>query len=169
MKNTLLAVFLALTYATVASSQMQKVCGACHTQAAEDFDKHPHSKGGVACDTCHGASQNHIDTAGNTAPDKVPGPTDQAALCGACHTAEGNGYETSKHAKAVLARSGPRAPACTTCHGTHVLRAPAAVEQQCKRCHAQLPAACSAVPPAQTAKVGCANCHDKHTMAVAAR
>ncbi|MCC6589773.1 MAG: cytochrome c3 family protein [Bryobacterales bacterium] len=166
MKHALLA-FLLTFGVTTASAQIQKLCGSCHTQPAEDFEKHPHSKKNVGCDTCHGASQNHIDTAGNTAPEKVAGPTDQPKLCGACHTAQRKTFEASKHAAAVMARSGKKAPACTTCHGTHMLRTATGMEQQCKRCHAQLPASCTAAPPAQTAKVSCANCHDKHTMVVA--
>jgi hypothetical protein len=162
---------LTLAYAALpALAQTQKVCGACHTQPADDFEKHPHSKQNISCDTCHGASQNHIDTAGNTAPDNVAGPKQQPALCGACHTGERKAYEASKHHQALLAAGGARkSAACTTCHGTHMLRTATQMEQQCKRCHSALPAACSAAPPAQTAKVSCANCHDKHQLAVAKR
>lgn len=164
MKSILyIAVLFALSCAPVVA-QMQKVCGACHTQPADDFEKHPHSQKGVSCDTCHGKSQNHIDTAGNTAPEKVAGPADQPALCGACHIAQRKDYETSKHAQLVMARSAKRAPACTTCHGTHMVRSATAMVQQCKRCHPQLPAACSNSPTVTTAKVSCANCHDKHKM-----
>jgi hypothetical protein len=163
MIKTVLAIVLLTGFIPV-FAQMQKVCGACHTQPADDFEKHPHSAKGLSCDVCHGKSQNHIDTAGNTPPEKVAGPTDQAALCGACHTAQRKTFESSKHGQLVMSRAAKKAPACTTCHGTHMLRTAVGMEQQCKRCHQQLPAACLKPPAAQTAKVSCANCHDKHTL-----
>lgn len=166
MKHLLLALIL---FSLPAAAQMQKLCGSCHTQPADDFEKHPHSKQTISCDTCHGASQNHIDTAGNTPPEKVAGPKDQPALCGACHTEQNKDFTASKHGKAMLAGGAQKSPACTTCHGTHMLRTATQTEQQCKRCHTQLPTACSSAPPAQTAKVSCANCHDKHKMVVAKR
>ncbi len=168
MKLLILTILLS---ALPVAAQMHKLCGSCHTQPTDDYLKHPHSKQPtvVNCDTCHGASDTHINTAGNTPPDKVAGPKEQPALCGACHTGPNKGFMASKHAKTLLAGGARRAPACTTCHGNHRIRTAAQTELQCKRCHDKRPAACSAAPPAKTAKVSCANCHDKHTMVVAKR
>jgi hypothetical protein len=144
------------------AQKLHELCAACHNQHFEDFQTHKHFEKGASCDACHGPSQGHREATGGKPPDRVAGPVEQPALCGACHPGQRKGYEASKHGKIVLARSG-RAAACTTCHGTHAVRRPAAMAQQCARCHQTLPESCKAAP-AVAAKLACAGCHDAHTL-----
>ena len=150
--------FLLLVAATLAAQKLDEACGACHTEPAADFRGHPHFAKGLSCDACHGPSKAHREATGHKAPDQVAGPADQPRVCGACHTAQRKDYEQSKHGKLVLASAANRAAACTTCHGTHLLRKLAAMRAQCNRCHPALPEACGKLPQ-------CASCHNPHTLA----
>jgi hypothetical protein len=149
------------------AQKLHELCAACHSGPAEDFQGHTHFAKGLSCDACHGASKAHRDATGHKPPDRIAGPAEQPAVCGACHAAPRKSYESGQHGKLVLAREGKRAAACTTCHGTHSLRQPAAMGSQCQRCHASLPASCQKAPSAVTSKLICANCHDPHSLAVA--
>ncbi len=146
------------------AQKVHEVCAPCHNQHFEDFKTHKHFEKSLSCDACHGASQGHVSAGGNQLPDRVAGPADQPGLCGACHTGQRKSYESGKHGKLVLSGGAKKAPACTTCHGTHSLRKPAAMAQQCGRCHEALPAACKKDPPLAV-KMACAGCHDPHTQA----
>ncbi len=146
------------------AQKVHELCSACHNQHFEDLQTHAHFTKGLSCDACHGASREHREASGGKMPDRVAGPAQQAALCGACHTGQGKSYAAGKHGQLVAARSEKRAAACTTCHGTHAPRKPVAMVQQCNRCHDSLPPAC-AREPAAAAKVRCAGCHDPHSLA----
>jgi hypothetical protein len=148
----------------LAAQPIQEACAPCHTTQVEDFKKHKHPAAGLSCDACHGASSSHRDSQGMVAPDKVAGPTEQPVVCGACHTAQAKDYRASKHGQLVMARSEKRSATCTMCHGNHALRGFSAMEGQCNRCHAELPASCKQPPPATNARLSCANCHHKHTL-----
>ncbi len=161
-----LAIVLALLAASMTAQKVHEVCAPCHTGPAQDFLVHTHAAKGLSCDGCHGKSTGHIQAAGGKTPDKVAGPSDQPALCGACHGLQRKTYEASKHATVLAARTRVRAPTCTTCHGAHAQRNAVSMMAQCRRCHETLPAACDGKLPRVTAKVACANCHESHTMAV---
>jgi hypothetical protein len=148
---------LLLAAVSLFGQKLDEVCGACHTEPAADFRTHPHFAKGLSCDACHGASRAHREATGHKLPDQVAGPADQPRVCGACHAAQRKEYEPSKHGQLVLASAAKRAAACTTCHGTHSLRKPAAMIAQCNRCHASLPQACAKGQR-------CAGCHDPHTL-----
>jgi len=158
--------FVLLWFALVplCAQSAHELCAPCHTGPADDFKSHPHAAKGLSCDACHGKSNAHIQASGYMPPDRVTGPLEQGTLCGTCHTAQRKAYESSKHWKLVQARTQVRSPACTTCHGSHQLRTPVSLTAQCQRCHEALPAACEKKPARTEAKVGCANCHDKHAM-----
>ena len=147
----------------LSAQKLHELCGACHSEPASDFQTHKHFGKGLSCDACHGASAEHREATGHKPPDRVAGPSEQPAVCGACHIPQRKDYESGKHGKLVISRSGPRAAACTTCHGTHSARAPAAMAAQCARCHASLPESCQKTP-AVAAKVACAGCHDPHRL-----
>lgn len=165
-----LVVLAAAAMAQQEPPKLHEVCGACHSEPASDFQAHPHFSKGLQCDACHGSSKPHREATGHKPPDQVAGPAEQPAVCGACHTAQRKQYESSRHGQLVAARSEKKAAACTTCHGTHSLRAPAAIRAQCNRCHAaaQLPAPCRKDPPpadaAAAARVACMSCHDRHAL-----
>jgi hypothetical protein len=150
--------------AGVLQAQVHNTCATCHSGQTGDFKKHKHLGAGLSCDACHGVSQQHQESQGMVAPEKTSGPSDQPALCGACHAEQSKDYRASAHGKLVIARSQKRAATCTMCHGNHALRAFPAMEQQCARCHEILPASCKGKPPSATARIGCANCHHKHTL-----
>ena len=151
-----LAVLLLALAATASAQKAHELCAACHASQAEEFDTHPHKAKDISCDACHGPSVKHREAQGQTPPDRIAGPLEVPALCGACHTTQFAAYKPSKHYEALIARvAGKRAPNCVTCHSTHAPRAVPAIEVQCKRCHEALPASCK---PA-----GCATCHNPHS------
>jgi hypothetical protein len=158
---------LAVLFALPAAAQpVHELCAPCHSGPVDDFKTHRHFALKLSCDACHGASVMHRESQGDTAPDKVAGPAEQPAVCGACHTVQAKEYSASKHGTLVSARSEKRAATCTICHGHHALRPIVAMEAQCARCHAELPASCKKPPVATGAKLGCANCHGKHTLVI---
>ena len=159
-------ILLALTLAAGGIAQttaVQELCAPCHTGPSEEFDKHPHKAKSVSCDACHGASEQHRNSQGMTPPDKVAGPAEVPAMCGACHTKQFAAFKESRHF-AVLQTNARGTATCIRCHGNHSLRTAAAAQAQCERCHDGRPAACKAVPAKVIAKVSCANCHVPHTL-----
>jgi hypothetical protein len=149
--------------AMFAQGTVQELCTPCHTGPSEDFDRHPHKAKNVSCDACHGKSEEHRKTQGGTPPERVAGPREVPALCGACHTGQLAGYKESRHF-AVLETNARGTATCVRCHGNHAPRAAAAIQAQCERCHESRPSACKAAPAKMTAKVLCANCHVPHTL-----
>ena len=147
---------------------LHEVCGACHNEQSTDLQEHAHFAGGITCDACHGESKPHREATGHKPPDQVAGPAEQPAVCGRCHGGIAKEYVASKHGQRVMARSEKRAASCTTCHGTHSQRMPAAMETQCNRCHAGLPASCKKDPPPgkAAAKPVCAGCHSPHSLTI---
>jgi len=146
---------------------LHEVCGACHNEPAADLQEHAHFAGGTSCDACHGESKAHREATGHKPPDRVAGPAEQPVVCGRCHEGVSKEYQAGKHGQLVVARAEKKAAACTTCHGTHSQRMPAAMEMQCNRCHTELPASCKKEPPAGKAtKPVCASCHSPHTLSV---
>lgn len=135
-------------------------CRQCHTEAASDVEGHKHFGKGVSCEACHGASEKHRAASGHAAPDRVAVREQVPSLCGGCHPAERKSYEASKHW--TVLKAGEKSAHCATCHGNHAARSARAMENTCTRCHATLPAACSAAPK-QAAKVRCAGCHTIHS------
>ena len=130
-------------------------CAPCHNEQIADVAAHKHGAKSVTCAVCHGASEKHRNSTGESPPDKVASPDEVPALCGACHTTEKKDYLTSKHAKLVMEQSKLKSPNCATCHGVHAAQKP---EARCARCHTQLPASCKP-------EASCTSCHIRHTMA----
>jgi hypothetical protein len=171
---TLSLLFVAV--GTRAQQPVHELCRPCHTETTADFVSHPHAKNGLSCDTCHGESVRHRESAGGADPDRIAAPDQVPALCGGCHdrAVENAGgasttllgqYQASKHGVFVAERSKVRAPHCATCHGEHGLRSARAMQLSCARCHQNLPQACSAAPPSSGSAVICANCHQPHLFA----
>jgi len=156
----MILLLLAVGFA-VQAQEGAKVCAACHTDPFEELQTHKHFAKSVSCDTCHGTSQQHRNAVGATPPDKVAAPEQQPALCGTCHPAQRKPYEGSKHGQLVLAKSRTRAASCGTCHGVHSARNAVAMQRQCERCHASLPAACKK-ESGEAGKLVCAGCHEPH-------
>jgi hypothetical protein len=143
----------------LAAQKTHEYCAPCHPEQVSDFRSHPHFRKHLDCDACHGASEKHRTASGAAAPDRVAAPDQVPALCGACHQPAAKEYSAGRHGRLVLARARTRAANCTTCHGVHNLRTFAAMQQQCRRCHASL----SAGHP-RTGDAACTSCHRGHTL-----
>jgi Cytochrome c7 and related cytochrome c len=146
-----------------------ELCAVCHGETVQDSLTHPHAQKGFDCDTCHGASVKHSTSQGHAEPDRIAAPHEIPALCGDCHKGTGVAsvlaqYSESRHGKLVLAKAKVRAPHCGTCHGVHNVRTGQAMENQCRRCHSQLPASCSSSDTVVSSKpvVSCVRCHVPH-------
>jgi DmsE family decaheme c-type cytochrome len=122
-------------------------CQACHQDIYDAFQKSPHNApaadkkygfAGVACESCHGPAQKHIDS---PSADTIRNPGKLAApaadkVCLTCHLNQHTqvGRLESSHMKDQVS--------CTSCHKVHangghdlVLRKPAAINAQCAGCH----------------------------------
>ncbi|HYZ85773.1 MAG TPA: cytochrome c3 family protein [Bryobacteraceae bacterium] len=146
---------LALSFAAW-GQKAHDLCVACHDEQVTDFSTHKHFQKGLSCDACHGMSEKHRAASGAAPPDRVAGPDEVPALCGACHVAQLKDYKNSKHAELVFAKSKTRAPGCGTCHGVHQARTLKQINASCARCHTTLPASCKP-------DVACSTCHSPHT------
>jgi len=157
---------LLLPVVAAQAPKQHELCAVCHSDTVKDFLAHPHAQAGMECNACHGESLRHRTSEGHAEPDRVAAPAEIPALCGACHLGKSAmpilaEFAESQHGKVLRAQSKIRAPHCGTCHGVHTVRTAKAMEAQCGRCHAQLPAACSAPPP-RAAAVSCEGCHAPH-------
>lgn len=165
-------VLLAAPLTAATPEKLHELCAVCHKEIAEDFLTHPHFKQNMECNVCHGESVGHRNSEGHQQPDRVASASEIPGLCGPCHRGKAAKsilaeYLESTHGKLVLAQSKTRAPHCGTCHGVHRVLTAKEMESQCKRCHTQLPAACSAPRP-KTTPVSCAACHSAHVFSRAA-
>ena len=127
-----------------------EVCATCHEDLANAFARNPHhaveadkKRGweGKACESCHGPAQKHTES---VAAEDIRNPAKLTAaaadrLCLGCHLGQPThaGRLQSSHAKNQVG--------CTGCHKVHangplgmVARKPAAVNQQCAACHANV-------------------------------
>jgi hypothetical protein len=117
-------------------------CGACHEMSEKLFKTSVHSlRAEIACKECHG----HHYIKPLTDPRSVTYRTNLIQTCGACHPEESEQFGGSIHG-VELSRGRPNQPTCTTCHGTHAIRAKSDPESPvhfrkvaittCPQCHA---------------------------------
>lgn len=121
-------------------------CQTCHDDIYKAFESNPHHAvetggrpkwKGMACEACHGPGAKHVESLSaadilNPAKQKIPAGD---RTCLQCHLNQPThtGRITTPHAKGEVA--------CTSCHmvhqGAEKLKPtrPAAVNQQCARCH----------------------------------
>lgn len=123
-------------------------CNACHLEITEVFERGVHwrelkrrNPDAPNCVGCHGSH-------GVRPAEDFTSPVNHAhvsSVCGACHQSQLRQFERSSHGLA-LADAGKRemAPACTTCHGEHVIFAagapaspasPGRLPRTCGGCH----------------------------------
>jgi DmsE family decaheme c-type cytochrome len=151
-------------------------CQICHEDIFKAFAGNPHhavetnkKRGweGRACESCHGGALKHTESADAV---DIRNPEKLAAaaadkICLGCHLNQPThaGRLESSHARDLVA--------CTSCHRVHaggpegmVVRAPAAVNQQCAGCHANVWAQFQKPfhhrLPEQA--MSCVDCHNPH-------
>ena len=162
-------VFLFFAALSASWAQEPHSCAACHATTVADFKTHRHASANLDCGVCHGPSDKHLTSVGNVPPDQVASPSEVSKLCGNCHLAEKQQYETSPHGLVYRNAKKVRTANCNTCHGHHALRPWAALVETCQRCHTALPASCKEKPLSVNARVSCMGCHSRHTLAVSGR
>lgn len=152
------ALLLCLLSAALPAAAQSSRCANCHlanlgtpamdrlpfmTRHYQEWEFSPHARHEVGCERCHGGDASTFERTPahrGVRPSRDPAsPTHWANLprtCGTCHTGPFVLFERSRHA-ALLAAKDPRVPTCSTCHGDVGARllSPAALEQQCNRCH----------------------------------
>jgi len=150
-------------------------CQLCHEDIYNAFLKtNPHHQvdadkrrgwEGRACESCHGPAQKHTDSA-SAADIRNPAKLAAAAadkICLTCHLNQPTqiGRLQSSHAKDQVA--------CTTCHKVHsagelVARKPAAVNQLCAGCHANVWAQFQRPSHHRLPEgaMSCVDCHNPH-------
>jgi len=140
------------------------LCGSCHARteymrpydlATDQLAQYWQSKHGQAllagdpnvatCFDCHGGHR----VLRVSDPASVAYPANEPAMCGRCHadqalmepygipTTQYELYQQSVHGIARLEKQDPRAPTCSTCHGTHGAAPPGfrEVANVCGQCH----------------------------------
>jgi DmsE family decaheme c-type cytochrome len=169
--------------APVYAAKGEQTCMKCHDQSpVVDILKTPHAVKGdartpfanQACETCHGASPEHIASAAKVKGDQKPvspairfngpnaSPVEQRnAVCLTCHQgAERINWQRGKHANNDIA--------CNNCHTVHVTKDPVLVKatqpEKCFTCHAEQRADSFQYShhPIREGKVVCADCHSVH-------
>lgn len=133
-------------------------CTACHADHRQALTAGVHAERGIRCADCHGGDPSAVSLPAAhrgrfvTARDKVT----IVQLCGSCHsdpnrmrqyglpTGQLAEYRTSRHGQLLLLRHDADAPACTDCHGTHIIYPPDDARSKvypmnipgtCARCH----------------------------------
>ncbi len=104
------------------------LCGECHEEEAAIKSKGYHK--GLACETCHGPSANHVE---NPEGVKPFAPRDRK-FCPVCHA-----YDASRPTGFPQINPNAHNPLkpCITCHHPHD-PVPPEVPRECSACHAQI-------------------------------
>ncbi len=157
------------------AEQGEKTCLKCHDepkvvpvlQTAHAVKGDPHAPFGQAgCESCHGASPDHVarkvkfPTVVFKGPNASP-PALQNQQCLSCHQAGLRmNWQGSQHATNDVA--------CTSCHQVHIAKDPVLVKQtqpeKCFTCHAEQRADSYKYShhPIREGKVVCSDCHNPH-------
>jgi formylglycine-generating enzyme required for sulfatase activity len=111
MTGIILLLFAGIGAAQTAEDQQFKeagVCARCHVISVVEWGMSRHSKSGINCVACHGASLGHVkDERNNIKPDHLPRGAAIAGLCAGCHQ---NGCPKTQ-----------QKASCQDCHHVHAL------------------------------------------------
>ena len=126
------------TSGTVTQGDTTYGCTVCHADHRQALVEGVHAEQGIRCADCHGGDTTALSLPAAhrgrfiAARDKVT----IVQLCGSCHsdpnrmrqyglpTGQLAEYRTSRHGQLLLQQHNSDAPACTDCHGTHVIYPP---------------------------------------------
>ncbi len=142
--------------------EMQQVCSTCHSDQAKEYEGSVHAAlllevipVAPICTTCHNP---------HAVVPKQGYEVATGAPCSTCHTGVFEAYSKSVHGEARKAGR-VEAPACTTCHGSHAVKAAVGgekIKETCQACHsAALSAHQNWLPNAalHLKTISCAACH----------
>jgi len=119
--------------------QMNAACGACHTQAQQQYSQGLHAAAqaegraeAAVCSDCHGAHEIRPIQSGASIP----------RICRRCHSEIYTAYAQSVHGKALIEEGNTDVPTCENCHDYHSNAGPSKEgyhlfsPQLCAQCHA---------------------------------
>jgi DmsE family decaheme c-type cytochrome len=149
------------------------MCGVCHEDTAQDFQKNPHyaletaaklNWTGRSCEGCHGPGAEHAETleAGKIFSFKTPDRDRINQSCLACHTGE----ET--HRGRLFGAHYRNSVDCLSCHGIHTTTEKplltAKADTLCSSCHVSERAAFNRPfrHKLQEGAIACVDCHNPH-------
>jgi hypothetical protein len=140
-----------LMAASAAAQSPPSRCADCHFARPDapggrhvlDWDRSPHGRNNVGCETCHGGDPTtfesmlaHRDIVPFGAQDSPATSRNLPATCGVCHVGPFVAFQDSTHF--LMLRNGDtNAPTCTTCHGDTAgrLLSARALASRCDSCH----------------------------------
>ncbi|HVP20857.1 MAG TPA: hypothetical protein VMS73_03245 [Anaerolineaceae bacterium] len=129
--------------------QYKDTCKQCHNDQFKQLSDSVHTQllnGGnrnaPVCSDCHNPhSQPTIQTDANGNPASVEHAA-IAKICSHCHNDIYNQYVNSVHGSGIAENKNPDVPACTDCHGVHIIQGPDSPgfrinspTQVCGKCH----------------------------------
>lgn len=150
--------------------EFKAVAGSIHGRRAEG------ERAIKDCNGCHG-SLHTVYKGGD--PESPLSPVNQIKTCGTCHEDMMTNYESSEHARALLKMGlTGKAPSCSSCHGTHAIKAHdntvsrthvSHAAETCGSCHAGVvkdyqTSAHAAGLAAGRDSPSCSTCHEPHAM-----
>lgn len=163
MKWTILVTVLLISHSARAQDSKWEACATCHEDIVKAFARNRHANAKQGCDSCHGNTAKHAETAD---PAEIRNPRKLApaageAICLSCHKNSPSqiGRVRSGHGKGQVA--------CFNCHSVHTPAQPAssiAKNEKCFACHADARAQ-FAKPFAHKVLQGqlnCTDCHNPH-------
>lgn len=100
-------------------------CEICHGNIKNLYEKSVHGRGRIKsglnvapnCNDCHSAH----DVKLHSNPRSITYKTNIPNICGRCHTGILEEFKESIHGKLLLNKKNIDAPACTDCHGVHII------------------------------------------------
>ena len=156
MRRTLSALLIAAATSIVAPHVSAQIpprsgCADCHyadpkaprPDHLESWDRSPHGRNAVGCETCHGGNPRTFE--GFLAHQAILGPADTRSpvnrrnlprTCGACHVGPFVAFQDSRHGQ-LLQEQNENGPTCSTCHGEvdGRLLSAKALAAACNQCH----------------------------------
>lgn len=166
--------------AAAAKAEAPALCTDCHEDQGKSFPGNPHARaagswghgqkpasGNAACQSCHGAGTQHMESAGENKTDiRVFKGRKSADFCTTCH-----GESTSHASFKTGMHANSEAVNCTTCHSIHSpdkksahlnVKTPQALCQSCHPTHAATMREKPFTHRPVTGVMECTTCHDPH-------